>query len=103
MKKMIALFSVLVGTQALACNQQEAQFIGKVASIQKNTQGCVAFLNPQEMKMFNPSYICPLDQEEVFAAGVEVGLKNGHDCIYEPGNEISGVLVRINGGKIILE
>jgi hypothetical protein len=82
--------------------QQEAQFISKVKSLTKDYTGCVVKIDLNNTKIYNPSMVCPLEIEEVVAEGIQVGLRDGHDCAFDVGDEISGVIVRKNS-KLILE
>ncbi|MBC7538553.1 MAG: hypothetical protein H7281_07020 [Bacteriovorax sp.] len=47
--------------------------------------------------MFNSSFICPLDIDEVFTEHFQ-----DYDCKFKNGDQVSGVMVKLND-KIILE
>ncbi len=82
----------------------EAQIIAQVSAVKsKSHSHCTVEINAESIKQFNMNMTCPLDLSEVLMAGVDVGLKNGHDCALDAGDEISGVLVLNKAGKIILE
>jgi hypothetical protein len=78
----------------------EAQVIGKIQEVRKTLTSCRAFLTSNSD--IRTSGICPLDEGKLYSEGIEVGLKNGHDCKIETGESISGILVD-NGFYITLE
>ena len=85
-----------------AC-RPEAQIIAVVTETQKvGMDSCVAKLDPRSIRQFNPSGVCPLDISEALE-GVEVGVKNGHDCALDIGQILSGVLYKDSAGRIRLE
>ncbi len=81
--------------------QPEAQIIATVIKTQKNSMmSCLATVSA--VKHFNPNGTCPLFIDEIIS-GIEVGFKSGHDCAYEIGDTISGILVKNKAGIIRLE
>lgn len=91
----ISLFS-LVSSVAMAC-VEEAQFSSVVKEIKKiNYNECriTLALNLSAGQNYNPSYMCPLDIEEVYENGFI-----SSQCNYKAGDEISGYLVK-NGNTI---
>lgn len=76
---------------AMACDQQEAQFIGLVKNY--SAANCSFEI---EYSMFNPSYVCPLVPGEVSSlkfTDAACGLKNG--------DQVSGVLVKKDDSVVI--
>ncbi len=81
----------------------EAQIIAVVSDTKKVGIGsCVAKFDASLIRQFNPSGVCPLDIAEALN-GVEVGVKNGHDCALEIGQILSGILYKNSAGQIYLE
>lgn len=104
MKLSIVLLSLLTAQLSFANCLGEAQIIAQVSGVKSKSLGhCTVDINEQSIRLYNVNMTCPLDASEVLVAGVEVGLKNGHDCALEAGDEISGVLVLNKAGIIILE
>lgn len=104
MKAVAVIFSLL--SLSLAVNASstclgEAQIIAKVESVQRNSAtSCRVFV--KEISFYNENITCPLDLSEVSDSGIEIGMKNGHDCEYDS-DTISGVLVKNKAGVIYLE
>lgn len=102
--KALIMALITVATQASMANcLGEAQIIAKVQSVSKTWTSCVAHVSTESIKQYNESMVCPLDLSEVLAKGVEVGFIDGHDCRLQPNDAISGVLVKTETGRIILE
>lgn len=98
MKAFIA-FLLLSGLAAHAqagfdCTQYEAQFIGKVKSIEKKGDSCIV---KASFRFFNESQICPLDMAQVMVDGFEP-----RSCDLKLDDEISGILVE-KDGRIFVE
>lgn len=102
MKALIVLLSVLSVTAfANATCTGEAQIIAKVSELKTDSMTkCRVMIS--SVRLYNESIICPLDISEVMSEGIEIGLKNGHDCEFES-DVISGILVRNKAGVIVLE
>lgn len=104
MKAFAVIFSLLSLT--LAANAQstclgEAQIIAKVAGVETDSLTYCRVM-VKEVSFYNESMVCPLDLSEVMDQGIEIGLKNGHDC--DAGSDtISGVLVKTKRGDIIID
>lgn len=82
----------------------EAQIIAQTGTILKKTyQTCVVQIPPASIVQYNMSGVCPLDLDRVLSEGVNVGIKDGHDCGLEPGSPISGILYIDALGQISLE
>lgn len=95
---------LLASSFALADCLGEAQIIAKVGSINKKTMlSCRVNIEPASIIQYNMNMNCPLDIDEVLANGVEVGLKDGHDCRLDVGDSVSGVLYKDSVGRIGLE
>lgn len=87
---------------APAC-EAEAQIIAKVSSLRKSLSGCQVSVISETIQFFKSSQVCALEQSEVEKSEIEVGLSGGHDCRYDIGDTISGVLVKKSNGRIILD
>lgn len=104
MKKIAIILSILSAT--VIANAQsscigEAQIIAKVARLKGDTlTSCRAYV--KDVTFYAASQVCPLDLSEVLANGIEIGLKDGHDCTTSS-DTISGVLVQNQAGVISLE
>lgn len=97
----VLLFSSVVA-KAATC-EGEAQIIAKVDYRETDSLTyCRAQIDPDSIRFFKPSGVCPLKLETVLDLGVELRLTNGHDCDVYPEQEISGVLV-LKNGKITIE
>jgi hypothetical protein len=96
---------ILVSAITAAANcRGEAQIIAQTGSILKKTyQSCVLQILPASIVQYNMSGVCPLDLDTVLAEGVNVGIKDGHDCGLEPGSSISGILYIDALGQVSLE
>lgn len=104
MKLTLVILSLLTAQFSFANCLGEAQIIAQVSGVKSKSLGhCTVDINVETIRQYNVNMTCPLDLSEVLVAGVDVGLKNGHDCALEAGDEISGVLVLNKAGKIILE
>lgn len=104
MKTQLATIFAFVSfaSASMAC-QPEAQIISKVGKVlNKDYSGCVVSVDLNQTSHFQSSQVCPLQIEDVLSSGVKVGLKNGHDCQLEAGDDLTGILVQTNNG-IILE
>lgn len=102
MKHFILFIVSLAATKAMACTG-EAQIIAKVSATEKTMISCKAKVDSASIRFFAENATCPLDIDEVLVQGIEVGLKDGHDCRYDVGSEISGVVVKDNAGRLVLE
>jgi hypothetical protein len=104
MKLSIVLFSMFTAQVSMANCLGEAQIIAKVAGIKsKSLSNCTVDIDFNSIKQYNTNMTCILDIQEVLYKGVEVGLKDGHDCALDLGDDISGVLVLNTAGTITLE
>lgn len=82
----------------------EAQVIAPIVSTQSdNLHYCRVYIDQSQARVYNESMVCPLDISEVVAKGVEVGLKNGHECRLQSGEELNGIIVKTKTGSIIWE
>lgn len=99
----VILISQLAIADAPACTG-EAQIIAKVDQIiSRDMSECVVSIDAKSIVQYNVNRTCPLELSEVLEKGVEVGLSNGHDCNYNPGDDISGVIVRTAWDTLVLE
>ena len=98
----VALISVMAQASMANC-LGEAQIIAKVSENTKTLFSCVAHVDASSIVQYNESGVCPLDLGEVLQSGVEVGMKDGHDCRLQAGDVITGVLVKNQAGVIVLE
>ncbi len=82
----------------------EAQIIAKVGGIHsKSLSSCKVFIDTSSIVVYNENLLCPLDINQILELGIEVGLKNGHDCAMDNGDAINGVLYIKYPGQIVLE
>lgn len=102
MKKYAFLtFAMMVSFNVFADCMGEAQFIAKVAEANfKLGVGCRVTITEPQYYSENP--MCPLMIEDVNAIGVEAPVINGHECAWQPGDIISGVLV-LKDDKVVIE
>lgn len=103
MKLFLAIIVSFVAQFSAAACLGEAHVIAKIKSTSKTLTSCVAYLDQSSMVHYSMNSICPLDIGEVYQTGIEVGLVNGHDCFLESGSQVSGVLVKKQSGKIVIE
>jgi hypothetical protein len=99
----IAAALLMTSANAFACNQFEAQVIGKVTSVRVNRidQGVRDCYFKAEFSQFNPHGLCPIDQ-----MNAETNEILDPECRYNlsVGQEISGYLIEgLNNNQIILE
>lgn len=95
---LVCLFSLTVSAQAGCIG--EAQILGKVQNVVKTLSSCKVFLTNDTL--IQSSGVCPLDEGKLYSEGAVVGMLNGHDCAFNAGDSISGILVD-NGSFIYLE
>lgn len=98
----MALISVAAQVSVANCFG-EAQIIATVQNNSKTMISCLAYIDPATVVQYNENQVCPLDLDEVLIHGIEVGLKDGHDCRLQAGDIITGVLVKTASGSIVLE
>ena len=106
MKNLVFVFSILLSHVAFADTNclGEAQIIAQVSKVKKHTiMECVVEIDTATIVHYNMNLMCPLDIDEVLATGVNVGIKDGHDCSHNAGDKISGILVKKPWGIIVLE
>lgn len=103
MKFLMMAFVAIAGHMASANCLGEAQIIAKVQGNSKTMVSCLAYIDPTSVIQYNTNQVCPLDLDEVLINGIEVGLKDGHDCRLQAGDIITGVLVKTASGSIVLE
>lgn len=85
-----AIVAFSISVPALACIG-EAQVLGKVREVRKTMTSCRVLLTSDSVVTVNP--LCPLDHSDIEARGISVGMIDGHDCEYNAGDDISGILV----------
>lgn len=112
MKQFIVLSCLILAaaTQVFAAStetqkncQQEAQVIGKVKSYEKSLYGCQVTLDATSIQFYQASQVCPLQLDEAILSPIQVGLSGGHDCRFDIGETLSGVLVKNSAGQIFLD
>jgi hypothetical protein len=104
MKRIFFILTVMMAVNAFANTNclGEAQIIAKVAGIQKKTLlNCRVQVGA--VSTYNMNQNCPLDIDEVLSYGVEVGLKDGHDCALNSGDILTGIIVKDSAGRLVLE
>ena len=105
MKSVIIIFTILLSGLAQANCLGEAQIIAKVDRIIESMDmiSCKVAIDPNSIIQYNVNMTCPLDLSEVLAEGIEVGMAFGHDCTYNEGEILSGVIVKKPWGSLDLE
>lgn len=106
MRNFILVCLTILATSTLKANcLGEAQIIAKVSSIiERNDMiSCKVAIDPTSIIQYNVNMNCPLDLSEVLAEGIEVGMIYGHDCAYDEGDILSGVIVKKSWGSLDLE
>ncbi|MES2802187.1 MAG: hypothetical protein V4654_06815 [Bdellovibrionota bacterium] len=102
MKSLIIIASILLASVlAQASCLGEAQIIATVGG-KKSDAMTFCRVMVSSVSFYAENVTCPLDVSEVMAKGIEIGLKNGHDCELES-NTISGVIVKNQAGIIYLK
>lgn len=81
----------------------EAQIIAKISKVEKTMSSCRVFINPLKVQFFAENQTCPLDLSEIAVNGVEVGLKNGHDCSLDADSDLNGIVFVNSYGSLELE
>lgn len=97
MKKIVGLFALVLVTSitSQACQQYEAQFIGKVTKSEKvSANTCAVEIS---YSSFNSSITCPLDISDVESKSVLTS-----QCDKVAGSTISGILVD-DGSQLYVE
>lgn len=98
MKTLIALLFSLSAASALAnqpCNYLEAQILSTVKSVTVEANGqCRVTFSWEKRWLYNPSYSCPLDIDEVSSFGAVTS-----NCNYQVGEDVSGVVYRPKNGN----
>lgn len=99
MKLLICGLTLMLSVTTLACEPQEAQFIGKVKnySVNQRSETTAECYFQIDYIMLNPSSICPLVIGEVSLTQFP-----DMDCSMKNGDNISGVLTK-KGDVVIIE
>ena len=102
MKSLLIIATILsTGLFANASCIGEAQIIAKVGELKTDSMTtCRVMIS--SVSFYRENMTCPLDLSEVMSKGIEIGLKNGHDCEHDS-DTITGVLVQNSAGDIYLE
>ncbi len=104
MKKL--LFTLIFMTYSFAFAQNkcvaEAQIIAKVGAV-KNKGYFNCIVEVKEITLYSANQLCPLDIAEILKSGVDVGIKDGHDCGLSSGQDLTGVVFVGADGLIRLE
>lgn len=103
--KSLALIALIMSSgvfaNAQSSCQQEAQIIAKVARVEKQSMtSCRLFIS--QIIDYRESIVCPLDITDVTTEGIEIGMKNGHDCEYDD-QTVSGILIKNQAGVILFD
>ena len=98
MKTLILASALVISSAVFACDQQEAQFIGKVRnySVVQNGNSRICTFEI-DYSMFNYSQVCPLDEGEV--AGIRF---SDSSCSMKDGDQVSGIMVK-KGDSVYIE
>ena len=103
MKAFVVLTGIFLSFASMACSTYEAQFssvVKEVTAVEGEPYACWIKLDINLSvggQRYNPHMICPLDIEEVYEGRVY-----SRYCNFNPGDAISGYLVKLNG-RIELE
>lgn len=86
---------------SLACDPREAQFIGKAVNVrqtidEKGAKTCS--FQVDHFTHFSASYVCPLVVGEAISLII-----TDAGCLVKAGDEVSGVLIHFNDGRVMLE
>ena len=81
----------------------EAQIIAKIVRVDEVGTHCEVYTEASEVRFYSESGVCPLYLDEVLSRGVYSGFKTAHECAFEPGDELNGILVKNESGFIVLE
>lgn len=104
MKFLAFLISWTVASVTWACSSYEAQFtsvVKEVLTIEGEPYACWLKLDVnlgQAGQTYRPHQMCPLDIEEVYQGRIY-----SLSCDYQPGDEISGYLIKTPEGRLELE
>lgn len=100
--KTLVIILMLVCTNVYACiYEAEAQFVGEIEEVETDSNTyCRGIVDPSKVSFFRENMFCPLDLGEIVEQGIEMPLKNGHDC--EVPGQVGGILV-LQDGKIFFE
>lgn len=90
MKTILASLLMLSSLSANAACLGEAQVIAKV----KEAKACKATLDVRSVRHFAENLTCPLTLTDILNQGIQ-------DCTLREGDEVNGVLVLTDDGKII--
>lgn len=90
MKSVLASLLMLSSLSANADCLGEAQVIAKV----KEAKACKATLDVQSVRHYAENLTCPLSLTDVLNQGIQ-------DCTLREGDDVNGILVLTNDGKII--
>ena len=93
MKSIVLIASILSAQISFACVQQEAQFIGNVKNFQSVGSNCSYGI---DFTMFNSSFVCPLDIDEVSTLRFA-----DKSCQLKDGDQVSGVMVKQDDSVVI--
>lgn len=95
----MALFVSLISFSSLACTTYEAQFIGKITSVETDSMmTCKAKFTAVSISLYNEHFNCPLEMDELIDNGIDFPLVNGHDCELNVGDQVSGYLYTTKTG-----
>lgn len=79
----------------------EAQFAAEPAYTKKNgPNSCRLFI--KNVSHYSEHIFCPLSLSEVMEHGIEIGMRNGHDCEYDY-PQVSGIIVKRAEGLLYLD
>ena len=104
MKMLFPVLALLAFNQAQACIG-EAQIIARVTGLQKLGNTCFAQVDTSSIRFYAENITCPLDQYEVVQSGIQIGMKSqeSETCVYNVGDELSGVVYKTEDGQLHLE
>lgn len=104
MKNLVIALGLISCTYSFACSTYEAQFssiVKEVEAIEGEPYACWLKLDinlAQDGQSYRPHMMCPLQIDEVYEGRIY-----SQHCQLQPGDEVSGYLVKPIGGRIELE
>lgn len=104
MKNFLVLMILTSTLTSFACTTYEAQFssiVKEVLTIEGEPYACWLKLDinlAQSGQTYRPHVICPLDIEEVYNGRIY-----SNRCDFQPGDEVSGYIIKIGNGRLELD
>lgn len=77
--------------------------MAKISELKSVDNTCVAFVDESTIRHFAESGECSPDQQDIVSNGVDVSWRYSDGCKLRGDDELSGVVVRNDAGKLELE